>query len=227
MRQRKLLVNCANLPLGIMFLFLVTFISLVPLVAQSKNTSVDMYALSEYSREYYAVKKFDFQTPDGNEFCVMALQKNGVPNYPPYSKIPVLLLKKQDGNKKNVIIAKMESAEIEPYTVGEGFQSITSYESGFFIQQSFAGGHFLYISRLYFEYAGKDRFHLMRYTEEHIDRYAEEKDSTEIDYEIDGNTYFDDITSDWVYNKHSEAVRQHCCGALQSRATAMSNHIRA
>ena len=139
-------------------LLFVLFFSLVALFAQGKNYTVDMYALSNYSREYYAVEKLDFQTSDGNEFCVMALQKNGVPDYPPHSKIPVLLLKKQDRNKKNVIIAKMESVEIEPNTVGEGLQSIKPYESGFSIQQSFAGGHFLYISHLYFDYEGKDRF---------------------------------------------------------------------
>ena len=165
-----------------------------------------MYGLSSYSREYYAVEKLDFQTSDGNEFCVIALQKNGIPDYSPYSKIPVLPLKKNNGNKKNVIIAKMESVEIELYGIGEGLQSITPYKSGFSIQQSFAGGHFLYISHLYFDYEGKDRFRLVRYTEEHIDRYAEDKDFTEIDYKIDDNTYFEDINSDWVYNMHCEGT---------------------
>ena len=169
-----------------------------------------MYALSSYSHEYYAVEKLDIQTSDENEFCVMALQKNGIPDYPPYSKIPVLLLKKHDGNKKNVIIAELKSFEIKPHTIGEGLQSITPYKSGFSIQQSFAGGQFLYISHLYFDYEGKDRFRLVRYTEEHIDRYAEDKDFTEIDYKIDDNTYFEDINSDWVYNMHCEGtVKMH------------------
>ena len=129
----------------------VTFFSLVSLFAQSQNYTVDMYALSNYSNEYYTVEKLDLQTPDGNEFCIMALQKNG-----------------------------------------------------FSIQQSFADDHVLCISHLYFEYAGNDRFRLVSYTEEHIDRYAEDKDFTEIDYKIDENLYFEDITSDWVYKKHIE-----------------------
>ena len=187
-------------------LLFVLFFSLVSLVAQGKKYTVDMYGFSSYSREYYVLEKLDFQTSDGNEFRVIALQKNGIPDYPPYSKIPVLLLKKDNGNKKNVIIAKMESVEIEPYTIGEGLQSIKPYKSGFSIQQSFAGGHFLYISHLYFDYEGKDRFRLVRYTEEHIDRYAEDKDFTEIDYKIDDNTYFEDINSDWVYNMHCEGT---------------------
>ena len=116
-------------------LLFVTFFLLVSLVAQSKNYTVDMYALSNYSREYYAVEKLDFQTPDGNEFCVMALQKNGGTDKYRRSKIPVLILKKKDGNRANVITARMESIEMEPNTVGEGLQSIKPYESGFFIQQ--------------------------------------------------------------------------------------------
>jgi len=176
----------------------------VSFVAQSKNYTVDMYALSNYSREYYAVEKLDFQTSDGNEFCVIALQKNGSTEKYRRSKIPVLILKKKDGNRANVITARMESIEIEPNTVGEGLQSIKPYKSGFSIQQSFAGGHFLYTSHLYFDYEEKDRFRLVRYTEEHIDRYAEDKDFTEIDYKIDDNIYFEDINSDWVYNMHCE-----------------------
>jgi len=187
-------------------LLFVTFFLLVSLVAQSKNYTVDMYALSNYSREYYAVEKLDFQTPDGNEFCVMALQKNGGTDKYRRSKIPVLILKKKDGNRANVITARMESIEIEPNTVGEGLQSITPYESGFFIQQSFGDSHAIVLSRLYFDYAGKDRFRLVRYTEEHIDRYAEDKDFTEIDYKIDDSTYFEDINSDRVYNMHCEGT---------------------
>ena len=117
-------------------LLFVLFFSLVSLFAQGKNYSVDMYALSNYSREYYAVEKLDLQTPDGNEFCVMALQKNGSIDKYRRSKIPVLILKKKDGNRANVITARMESIEIEPNTVGEGLQSIKPYESGFFIQQT-------------------------------------------------------------------------------------------
>ena len=187
-------------------LLFVTFFLLVSLVAQSKNYTVDMYALSNYSREYYAVEKLDFQTSDGNEFCVIALQKNGSTEKYRRSKIPVLILKKKDGNRANVITARMESIEIEPNTVGEGLQSIKPYKSGFSIQQSFAGGHFLYTSHLYFDYEEKDRFRLVRYTEEHIDRYAEDKDFTEIDYKIDDNIYFEDINSDWVYNMHCEGT---------------------
>ena len=183
-------------------LLFVTFFLLVSLVAQSKNYTVDMYGFSSYSREYYAVEKLDFQTSDGNEFRVIALQKNGSTDKYRRSKIPVLILKKKDGNRANVITARMESIEIETYTIDEGLQSITPYKSGFSIQQSFAGGHFLYISHLYFDYEGKDRFRLVRYTEEHIDRYAEDKDFTEIDYKIDDNTYFEDINSNWVYNMH-------------------------
>ncbi len=185
-------------------LFFVTFFSLVSLFAQSQNYTVDMYALSNYSNEYYTVEKLDLQTPDGNEFCIMALQKNGLSDRPPRSKIPVLILKKYDENRMNVIVAKMESIEIEPNSVGEGLQFINPYKNGFSIQQSFADDHVLCISHLYFEYAGNDRFCLVSYTEEHIDRYAEDKDFTEIDYKIDENIYFEDITSDWVYKKHIE-----------------------
>ena len=188
-------------------LLFVTFFLLVSLFAQGKNYTVDMYALSNYSREYYAVEKLDLQTPDGNEFCVMALQKNGSTDKYRRSKIPVLILKKKDGNRANVITARMESIEIEPNTVGEGLQSIKPYESGFFIQQSFGDSHSIVLSRLYFDYAGKDRFRLVRYAEAYIDRYAEEKDFTEIDYEVDGGTYFKDITSDWVYNMHCERTK--------------------
>ena len=59
-------------------LFFVTFFSLVSLFAQSQNYTVDMYALSNYSNEYYTVEKLDLQTPDGNEFCIMALQKKRI-----------------------------------------------------------------------------------------------------------------------------------------------------
>ena len=187
-------------------LLFVTFFSLVSLAAQGKNYTVDMYALSNYSREYYAVEKLDFQTPDGNEFCVMALQKNGGTDKYRRSKIPVLILKKKDGNRANVITARMESIEMEPNTVGEGLQSIKPYESGFFIQQSFGDSHSIVLSRLYFDYAGKDRFRLVRYAEAYIDRYAEEKDFTEIDFKIDDNIYFEDINSDRVYNMHCEGT---------------------
>ena len=100
----------------------------------------------------------------------------------------------------------MESIEIEPNTVGEGLQSIKPYESGFFIQQSFGDSHSIVLSRLYFDYAGKDRFRLVRYAEAYIDRYAEEKDFTEIDFKIDDNIYFEDINSDRVYNMHCEGT---------------------
>ena len=187
-------------------LLFVLFFSLVSLFAQGKNYTVDMYALSNYSREYYAVEKLDLKTPDGNESCVMALQKNGSTDKYRRSKIPVLILKKKDGNRANVITARMESIEIELNTVGEGLQSIKPYESGFFIQQSFGDSHSIVLSRLYFNYAGKERFRLVRYAEAYIDRYAEDKDFTEIDYKIDDNTYFEDINSDWVYNMHCEGT---------------------
>ena len=187
-------------------LLFVLFFSLVSLFAQGKNYTVDMYALSNYSREYYAVEKLDLKTPDGNESCVMALQKNGSTDKYRRSKIPVLILKKKDGNRANVITARMESIEIELNTVGEGLQSIKPYESGFFIQRSFGDSHSIVLSRLYFNYAGEERFGLVRYAEAYIDRYAEEKDFTEIDYKIDDNTYFEDINSDWVYNMHCEGT---------------------
>ena len=188
-------------------LLFVLFFSLVSLFAQGKKYTVDMYDFSSYSREYYAVEKLDFQTSDRNEFRVIALQKNGSTDKYRRSKIPVLILKKKDGNRANVITARMESIEMEPNTVGEGLQSIKPYESGFFIQQSFGDSHSIVLSRLYFDYAGKDRFRLVRYAEAYIDRYAEEKDFTEIDYEIGGDTYFEDITSDWVYNMHCERTK--------------------
>lgn len=188
-------------------LFITIYFSLLSLFAQSKNYTVDMYALSNYSRDYHVVEKLDFQTADGNEFRVVALQKNEISDSFPRSKLPILILKKQDGNKTNVIVAKMESIEVVPYTVSEGLQFIESYKNGFSIQQSFEFGRFLYIAHLYFEYEEKDRFRLVRYTEEHIDRYSSDKDFTEIEYEIDENTYFEDITSDWIYNTYREVAK--------------------
>ena len=70
------------------------------------------------------------------------------------------------------------------------------------IQQSFGDGNKLIISKLYLKYEKRKKIKLEKYTEQHIDRFSDEKDFTEIEYKIPKNIYLNDITSDFVYNLH-------------------------
>ena len=48
----------------------------------------------------------------------------------------------------------------------------------------------------------RKKIKLKKYTEHHIDRFSDEKDFTEIEYNIPKNIYLNDITSDFVYDLH-------------------------
>lgn len=49
---------------------------------------------------------------------------------------------------------------------------------------------------------GRNTIKLIKYTEEHINRFDIDKEFTEIEYQIPNNIYLNDITSDFVYNLH-------------------------
>ena len=106
----------------------------------------------------------------------------------------------QKNNGSLVFIGRAETVCLEEGQVGEGFQDIYSEDDYIVIQQSFGDGNKLIISRLYFQYEKKIK--LKKYTEQHIDRFSDEKDFTEIEYNIPKNIYLNDITSDFVYDLH-------------------------
>lgn len=55
---------------------------------------------------------------------------------------------------------------------------------------------------MYLDFENENTIKLIKYTEEHINRFDKDKDFTEIEYQIPNNIYLNDITSDFVYNLH-------------------------
>ena len=101
----------------------------------------------------------------------------------------------QKNNDSLVFIGTAETICLEEGQVGEGFQDIYYEDDYIVIQQSFGDGNKLIISRLYFQYEKRKKIKLKKYTEQHIDRFSDEKDFTEIEYNIPKNIYLNDITS--------------------------------
>lgn len=108
----------------------------------------------------------------------------------------------QKNNDSLVFIGTAETICLEDGQFGEGFQDIYYEDDYIVIQQSFGDGNKLIISRLYFKYEKRKKIKLKKYTEQHIDRFSDEKDFTEIEYKIPKNIYLNDITSDFVYDLH-------------------------
>ena len=86
-------------------------------------------------------------------------------------------------------IGSMESISLEMGDYGEGLQFIYKSNNFIVIQQSFGIGRNLIISRLYLDFENESTIKLIKYTEEHINRFDIDKD-------------FNDITSDFVYDLH-------------------------
>lgn len=107
--------------------------------------------------------------------------------------------------KKNIdnsfsFIGSMESIALGIEDYGEGLQFIYKHNNFIVIDQSFGAGRFLIISKLYLDFENDNTIKLVRYTEEHINRFIEDKDFTEIEYEIpNNNIYLNNITRDTVY----------------------------
>ena len=108
----------------------------------------------------------------------------------------------QKNNDSLVFIGTAETISLEDGQFGEGFQDIYYEDDYIVIQQSFGDGNKLIISKLYLKYEKRKKIKLEKYTEQHIDRFSDEKDFTEIEYKIPKNIYLNDITSDFVYNLH-------------------------
>lgn len=109
---------------------------------------------------------------------------------------------KNNGDNSFLYIGSMESISLEMGDYGEGLQFIYKSNNFIVIQQSFGIGRNLIISRLYLDFENENTIKLIKYTEEHINRFDIDKDFTEIEYEIPNNIYLNDITSDFVYNLH-------------------------
>lgn len=97
-----------------------------------------------------------------------------------------------------------ESIKLEEGDFGEGFQDCWVEDNKIYIQQSFGDGKFLIISKLIFEYNNKDEIKLIEYIENHIDRFSEDKDFTDIHFEIPYNISINDIDSKFVYDMHKQ-----------------------
>lgn len=103
-------------------------------------------------------------------------------------------------------IGSMESISLAEGQFGEGFQEIYQSDNFLVIQQSFGDGKYLILSRLYFMYE-KKRIRLVKYSEQQIDRFSENKNFTEIEYRMSKNIYINNITSDFVYELHKSLAR--------------------
>ena len=108
----------------------------------------------------------------------------------------------QKNNDSLVFIGTAETISLEDGQFGEGFQDIYDEDAYIVIQQSFGDGNKLIISKLYLKYEKRKKIKLKKYTEQHIDRFSDEKDFTEIEFNIPKNIYINDITSDFVYDLH-------------------------
>ena len=108
----------------------------------------------------------------------------------------------QKNNGSLVFIGRAETICLEEGQIGEGFQDIYYEDDYIVIQQSFGDGNKLIISKLYLKYEKRKKIKLKKYTEQHIDRFSDEKDFTEIEFNIPKNIYLNDISSDFVYDIH-------------------------
>ena len=117
--------------------------------------------------------------------------------------------------KKNIdnsfsFIGSMESIALGIEDYGEGLQFIYKHNNFIVIQQSFGAGRFLIISKLYLDFENDNTIKLVRYTEEHINRFIEDKDFAEIEYEIPNNIYLNNITRDTVYKLRQSKTNPLC-----------------
>ncbi len=96
----------------------------------------------------------------------------------------------------------METVRLDMGDYGDGFQFVYIENNNIVVQQSFSDGKFLVISKLFFAYEKNDKIRLVKYAEEHIDRFSADKDFSDIVYEIPGNIFFSDVDSDFVYKVH-------------------------
>ena len=94
----------------------------------------------------------------------------------------------------------LESIKLEEGDIGEGFQDCWIEGNKIYIQQSFGDGKFLIISKLVFEY--NDEIKLIKYIENHIDRFSEDKDFSDIQFPIPDNISFNEVNSEFVYKMH-------------------------
>lgn len=108
----------------------------------------------------------------------------------------------QKNNDSLVFIGTAETISLEDGQFGEGFQDIYYEDDYIVIQQSFGDGNKLIISKLYLKYEKRKKIKLKKYTEQHIDRFSDEKDFTEIEFNISKNIYINDISSEFIYNLH-------------------------
>lgn len=108
----------------------------------------------------------------------------------------------QKNNDSLVFIGTAETICLEDGQFGEGFQDIYYEDDYIVIQQSFGDGNKLIISKLYLKYEKRKKIKLKKYTEQQIDRFSDEKDFTEIEFNIPKNIYINDISSDFVYDLH-------------------------
>lgn len=114
----------------------------------------------------------------------------------------VLKFYEQKNNDSLVFIGTAETICLEDGQFGEGFQDIYYEDDYIVIQQSFGDGNKLIISKLYLKYEKRKKIELKKYTEQHIDRFSDEKDFTEIEFNIPKNIYINDISSEFIYNLH-------------------------
>lgn len=96
----------------------------------------------------------------------------------------------------------METIRLGMGDYGEGFQFVYIENNNIVVQQSFGDGNFLIISKLFFAYEKNDKIRLIKYAEEHIDRFSADKDFSDIVYEIPENIFFKNVDSNFVYKVH-------------------------
>ncbi|MDE6719726.1 MAG: hypothetical protein K2J68_07730 [Treponemataceae bacterium] len=106
----------------------------------------------------------------------------------------------------------METIRLGMGDYGEGFQFVYIENNNIVVQQSFGDGKFLVISKLFFAYEKNGKIRLVKYAEEHIDRFSADKDFSDIVYEIPENIFFSDVDSDFVYKIHANGNVHHVGG---------------
>lgn len=103
-------------------------------------------------------------------------------------------------------IGEMETLRIAQGEYGDGFQWIFVDDGDIIVQQSFGDGKYLVISKLRFKRTKRKTLKLVGYAEEHVDRFSEDKDFSEIAYEIPENIFFGDVDSEFVYGLHRRGI---------------------
>ncbi len=106
----------------------------------------------------------------------------------------------------------METIRLGMGDYGEGFQFVYIENNNIVVQQSFGDGKFLVVSKLFFAYEKNGKIRLVKYAEEHIDRFSADKDFSDIVYEIPENIFFGDVDSDFVYKIHANGNVVHTGG---------------